>query len=64
MNNNLQKDGKNAMIFGVCAGLSDYFNIDVIIIRLIFLVGTFFISFGFLVFYLILAVVIPERKVK
>lgn len=29
---------KNRMIAGVCQGLADYFNIDVVIVRVIFVI--------------------------
>jgi len=45
---------------GVCAGLSKYFDIDVTLIRLIFVFGALFTAFGFGIVYLILWFVIPE----
>ena len=45
---------------GVCAGLADYFNIDVVVIRAIFILG-FFCGGGFGLVYLILWLVIPEE---
>jgi len=47
-----------AMLFGVCNGLANHLNIDVIIVRLAFLFLTCFYGFGLLL-YLVLAVVIP-----
>jgi len=45
---------------GVCAGLAEYLNMDVTLIRLIFVLGFFFgCSFGLI--YLILWVVVPEE---
>lgn len=60
MKNKLKKDSRNSMMFGVCAGLSDYFNIDVIIFRLIFTCGFCFISGNFVIAYFILALVMPS----
>ena len=46
---------------GVCAGLADYFDIDVTIVRLIFVFGFFFTCAGFGLAYLILWLVVPEE---
>src|SRR5687767_7222049 len=55
----LPKEGK---IAGVCAGLAVYFDIDVTLLRLIFIVLTLASGgFGILV-YLILAIVMPVRE--
>ena len=64
MTNKLERDPDKAQVFGVCIGLSNYFNINVVAMRLMFLVGTFFISSGFLLLYLLLAIAIPERDYK
>jgi phage shock protein C len=57
---NLTKDKKNAIIFGVCAGLSKYSGIDVSIIRILSIVGVFF-SFSILFWiYLLLALILPS----
>lgn len=57
----LYRDKQRASIGGVCAGLSDYFNIDVTLIRALFLVALFGFGSGVLL-YIILWAVIPERK--
>lgn len=61
MKNKLRKDQKNSLFFGVCAGLSDYLKVDVIIVRLFFACG--FIFIGELLFvYLVLALVMPSEN--
>lgn len=57
----LYRDKQRASIGGVCAGLSDYFNIDVTLIRALFLVALFGFGSGVLL-YIILWAVIPEKK--
>jgi len=57
----LYRDKQRASIGGVCAGLADYFNIDVTLIRALFLVALFGFGSGVLL-YIILWAVIPERK--
>lgn len=54
----LYRDIDNAKIAGVCAGLSNYFHVDVIVVRIIFFIF-FFIGFGFPM-YIILWLVIPK----
>jgi len=48
------------MIFGVCSGLARYFNMDVTMMRLIFLVAFFVFGTG-LILYLVLAVIMPSH---
>ena len=48
-------------IFGVCGGLAEYFDVDVTVIRILFLVGLL-IGGGGLLAYLICALVMPEQK--
>ncbi len=50
-------DGK--VIAGVCNGLGDYFEIDPVIMRVIFVLAFFFGSMGFWL-YLILWIIIPK----
>ena len=48
------------MIAGVCAVLADYFNIDIALMRVLFVVATICGSFGFWM-YVILWIVVPEE---
>jgi phage shock protein PspC (stress-responsive transcriptional regulator) len=54
----LLKSVKNRILFGVCSGLGDFFNIDPIFFRLIFILSLFWDGWGIII-YLILAIVIP-----
>jgi phage shock protein PspC (stress-responsive transcriptional regulator) len=58
----LYRDGDNRVLGGVCSGLGAYFNIDMVILRVIFVVAIF-IGFGasFLL-YIILWIVVPKAK--
>ena len=58
----LYRDRQNQMVAGVLAGIAGYFEIDATVVRLAFVLLTFF-SFGttFLI-YLILAIIIPPAK--
>lgn len=48
------------MIFGVCGALADYFDMDPTLMRIIFVI-LFFMGLIGLLFYIILAIVIPSR---
>ncbi len=54
---------EDRMIFGVCAGLADYMNLDPTIVRFVFALATI-LSLGWVgvLVYLILAFVMPEAK--
>ena len=60
MNKRLYRSRKDSKLAGVCSGMGDYFDIDPVIVRLIFL-ATFFIGAGPLV-YLIGWFIIPMRE--
>lgn len=54
------RDGEKGMISGVCAGLSHYFRIDPLWIRIIFVISLF-VSFGTSLFiYILLWILIPK----
>jgi len=57
----LFRDTDNAMLAGVAAGLANYFGIDVLIVRLVFVVATFTGGWGILI-YLVLWLLVPEAK--
>jgi phage shock protein C len=56
----LLKNNKDKMIFGVCSGLSDFTGIDVSIMRIIFVLGTFFSGSILFWIYLLLAFILPS----
>ena len=59
----LYRDENDKILGGVCAGLANYFGIDVVIIRIIFVVLA--ISFGFgLIPYIILWIALPSSATK
>ncbi|MHB8362004.1 MAG: PspC domain-containing protein [Patescibacteria group bacterium] len=55
------RDINKKIIFGVCSGLSAYYNIDVVILRLIFLIGFLFMGIT-IVFYIVLALIMPKEE--
>jgi phage shock protein PspC (stress-responsive transcriptional regulator) len=58
----LFRDPDDRVIFGVCSGLSNYFKIDPIILRILFVVAFFFGLGSPVIIYLILTMVIPKAK--
>jgi phage shock protein C len=59
MNKRLYRNEYHKQIGGVCSGLAEYFDIDVTLIRIIFVI-TAFTSVGFIT-YLILWAVLPKK---
>ena len=57
----LFRDVDNATIAGICAGIANYLHIDVVIIRIIFVLFFLFGGFGFPL-YIILWIVIPKAN--
>lgn len=59
----LYRNDKEGWIFGICAGLEDYFGIDATILRLLIVVVSLFSGNFFLVcvFYGLAGVIIPDR---
>lgn len=58
----LYRDGESRVLGGVCSGLGAYFNIDVVILRVIFVL-LFFLGVGAsLLLYIILWIVVPKAK--
>jgi len=57
----LYRDPDNRVLGGVCGGIGQYFKIDPLIIRIIFLVVVFGFGIGLLI-YIILWIVVPEAR--
>jgi phage shock protein PspC (stress-responsive transcriptional regulator) len=57
----LYRNGSDKMLGGVCSGVAAYFNIDVVLVRVIFAVLLFGAGVGFLL-YIILWIVVPESN--
>ncbi len=63
MEKRLYRSRTDRMIWGVCGGLSKYFDVDPTIIRVIFIVLTVISGFG-IIAYIILALVVPLENSK
>lgn len=58
----LYRDPERGKIFGVCAGLSDYFDVDVVLVRIIWLFLLLVAGTGVLA-YIIIAIVLEPKDV-
>tara|TARA_B100000315_G_scaffold212544_1_gene209983 strand:+ start:204 stop:389 length:186 start_codon:yes stop_codon:yes gene_type:complete len=58
-NKKLYRNNTDSKIAGICSGIGDYFEIDPVIIRLLFLLG-FFLGGGLIV-YIIGWIIIPLK---
>ncbi len=59
MNKKLHRSVKNKVIGGVAGGLAEYFDIDPVLVRVLFVVSLFFHGSGFIA-YIILWIIVPE----
>lgn len=62
MENKKLTRSNNRMLAGVCAGLADYFGWDVTVVRIAYVLATIFTAFSGTIVYLILWIVMPEKK--
>lgn len=60
MNHRLYRTIKSPKIAGVCGGIAEYFNIDPVLIRILFVILLFFGMLG-LFLYVVLAIIIPKQ---
>ena len=47
---------------GVCAAIANYANLDVTVVRVVYVLLTIFTAFSGVIVYFILALLIPEEK--
>ena len=64
MEKKLYRNMQNKMLTGVCAGVADYFDLDVTLIRVLVALGALFVHVFVIVAYIIMAFVIPEKPVE
>jgi phage shock protein C len=57
----LHRSPTNRMVAGVCGGLAEYFNVDVTLIRVLFVVLAVLGGSG-LVLYLAMWIIVPAEK--
>ena len=62
MDNRKLTRSNDRMIAGVCAGLAGYFGLDTTVVRVAYALLTVFTAFSGVIVYLILMIVMPERR--
>lgn len=60
MNKKLYRSKNDVKISGVCGGIAEYFNMDVTIVRLLWVLGTLMNLFIGIVAYVACAFIVPE----
>ena len=58
----IEKKHNESIFAGVCAGIADYYGIDVIFLRILFSLSIFGYGFGIFM-YILLCLVLPSSKV-
>ena len=59
----LYKSDENRVLSGVLGGIGEYFDVDPVLIRVLFVLASGFTGFApGIVSYLVMALVIPEKK--
>lgn len=61
MEKKLTRPRLNRKLAGVCAGLANYFGLDVTLVRIIYACATLFTAFAGGILYIILMVLMPEE---
>lgn len=57
----LKRSRTDKQIMGVCGGLAEYFNVDSTLVRVGYLIFTFFGAGSPLLLYFLLAMIMPEE---
>ncbi len=59
----LYRSSKQRMVAGICGGLAEYFDIDVNIMRLLFVaISLLSVLFPMVIFYIIAWIIVPEEE--
>jgi len=62
MNQKLYRSRTQKVFGGVCGGLGEYFNLDPVLIRVVFVILVFLHGFGLLM-YLIMLIIVPQKPI-
>lgn len=61
-NKKLRRSRSEKMIAGVCGGIAEYFDLDVTLVRIAYVLLSFFTAFAGLLCYIILMMVMPQEN--
>ncbi len=62
MKEGISRSRQHRIFGGVASGLADYLSIDILVVRILFVISIFFSGIGILL-YLIMWIAIPEEKI-
>ena len=62
MSKRLTRSVNDRIFAGVCGGLAEYFDFDPVLVRIAYAFLTLFTAFSGLIFYIVLWIVMPEKK--
>lgn len=57
----LRRPRNGRMLAGVCAGLADFFGLDVSLVRIVYALATIFTVFSGVIIYFLLVLIVPEE---
>lgn len=58
----LYRDGDSRVLGGVCSGMGAYFNIDMVILRVVFVIAFFLSAGAAMLVYIVLWIAVPKAK--
>ena len=58
----LYRSSTNKILCGICGGIAEYFGVDPTVVRAIYVILTYCTAFSGVLAYLILLLIIPERR--
>ena len=64
MDRKLVRSSSNPMIAGVCGGLAEYFDVDPTLVRVAYIMLTFFTAFSGILVYMVLCIAIPRDRIQ
>ena len=64
MDRKLVRSSSNRMIAGVCGGLAEYFDVDPTLVRVAYIMLTFFTAFSGILVYMVLCIAIPRDRIQ
>lgn len=61
MSKKLYRSARDSKLTGLCAGIAEWLNIDVTLVRVLFVLGVLFSGFTLLVAYFVISLVVPKE---
>ncbi len=58
----LRRPRNGRMVAGVCAGLAEFFGLDVSLVRIVYTLATIFSAFSGVIIYFLMVLIVPEEE--